>query len=576
MVVGNTLFEQVFNDGKSAFVSYDTDTGDIKMVDQAPQGDRSIMPRQGEELSLGAIKLSTGTMEYGDTLSLLWDIDRFIEEYLDLSSSFRKFASYYILLSWIYDRFHTLPYLRALGDTGTGKSRFLDTIGGICYKATIVSGCVTPAPIYRMLRRWSGTMILDEADLKNSDEYSEVVTILNCGFEKGRPVIRAQKDNPEKLQFLPTYGPKVFATRRRFKDAALEARCLTEIMTETTRDDIPPTLSRAFFTQQETLRNKLLLFRLRNYNKIEAECPAMELLGVEPRLRQVSSSFTALFAGQPEVLADYRDFIHGHQRDLIEQRASTTVGRVVETLLSLIETDTVDTIDTNDIGVKLLPLSSADVGQVLSMTPQAIGQILKTLGLQTKFTRAVTPPRRCIVYDPIKLASLKKRYILPEDDRAEGPTGIKCINDINGIKVQPEVDSQRDNDQPEDPPWDPADDLPPDDFESCDVDAEINLNQECQTPDPLLMECIVGDLDEGMAVAPMTGAAVDRREAILCMPVARAIEIWRLKGSPVFTSRQGEQLRDLAMLLSNPCCQDRHLNVLRSWLDKFCPQVDLL
>jgi len=114
-------------------------------------------------------------------------------------------------------------------------------------------------------------MILDEADLKNSDEYNEVVTILNCGFERGRPVIRAIKDNPDRLQFLPTFGPKVFATRRRFKDPALEARCLTEVMQETTRDNIPSTLTDTFYREQEELRNKLLLFRLRNYTVIGPE-----------------------------------------------------------------------------------------------------------------------------------------------------------------------------------------------------------------------------------------------------------------------------------------------------------------
>jgi hypothetical protein len=131
-------------------------------------------------------------------------------------------------------------------------------------------------------------MILDEADLQNSDEYSEVVKILNCGFERGRPVIRATKDNPDKLQFLPTFGPKVFATRRRFKDPALEARCLTEIMQETTRDDIPATLTRTFYQEQNTFRTKLLLFRLRNYNLIDPEKGVvLDLHGIEPRLNRL-------------------------------------------------------------------------------------------------------------------------------------------------------------------------------------------------------------------------------------------------------------------------------------------------
>jgi len=83
-----------------------------------------------------------------------------------------------------------------------------------------------------------------------------------------------------------------------------------------------------------------------------------------------------------------------------------------------------------------------------------------------------------------------------------------------------------------------------------------------------------GILDEYAAVAPKIDTAVDRREAILGMPVNAAVEIWRLKGSPVFTSRQGEHLRDLDALLSNPDCQERHLKVVRAWIDKFHLTVD--
>ena len=61
---------------------------------------------------------------------------------------------------------------------------------------------------------------------------------------------------------------------------------------------------------------------------------------------------------------------------------------------------------------------------------------------------------------------------------------------------------------------------------------------------------------------------IDRREAILGMPVARAIEIWRSKRSPVFALRQDEYCRDMERLLSNPDCSENHLKAVRSWLDK--------
>lgn len=432
VALGHLLYEQVYSDSQSAYVEYNANTDDIKSVTHIMQNGVKIIPQEGEEIILGAVKLPSRVGEYGDTKSLLQEIEGHIYGYLDVSISFRKFAAYYVLLSWLYDRFNTLPYLRFLGDTGCGKSRALDVCGGLCYKATSASGCITPAPIYRMLKRWNGTMILDEADLKNSDEYHEVITILNCGFERGRPVIRAIKENPDRLQILPTFGPKVFATRRRFKDPALEARCLTEIMQETTRDDIPATLTSAFYREQEALRNKLLLFRLRNYNSVNSEeTVTLDLHGIEPRLKQISACFASLFAGQAEVLADYRAFIQNHQKELIEQRAATPIGQVVEKLFSLIESVTSVTNVTSVTGEKLIPTSSHEIAEPLNMTPQAVGQILKTLGLQAKVAKVDGKPKRCIVYDQVKLDTLRKRYIPFEDGLVTTVTTVTTVTGLN-------------------------------------------------------------------------------------------------------------------------------------------------
>lgn len=430
LALNDSLYEQVVTDGESAFIEFNSNTCGIRTVTHAMQGEVKVIPLSSEEITLGAVKLPTGIVEYGDTLSLLKEIEAHIYRYLDVSDSFRKFAAYYILLSWLYDRFNTLPYLRFIGDTGCGKSRALDVCGGLCYKAISASGCITPAPIYRMLKKWAGTLILDEADLQNSDEYHEVVKILNCGFERNRPVIRAIKENPDRLQILPTFGPKVFATRRRFKDAALEARCLTEIMQETIRGDIPPTLTDRFYKEQETLRNKLLLFRFRNYYLANPEDSInLDLYRIEPRLKQISACFASLFTGQPEVLMDYQAFIQHHQRELIEQRAATTIGQVVEKLISLIESDTIETFDTLD--TTLIAVSAGDIAKsvdITSITPQAVGQILKTLGLQTKFVKVKS--KRCIVYDQVKIDMLKRRYI-PSEDEAVSDDAVSLVSIVS-------------------------------------------------------------------------------------------------------------------------------------------------
>ena len=52
----------------------------------------------------------------------------------------RAGAAHYVLLSWVYDVFNELPYLRFRGDFGTGKTRALIALGSICYKPFFASG----------------------------------------------------------------------------------------------------------------------------------------------------------------------------------------------------------------------------------------------------------------------------------------------------------------------------------------------------------------------------------------------------------------------------------------------------
>src|SRR6266478_3478981 len=209
--------------------------------------------------------------EYGSEESLLSEIQSFIHRYVDVSPLFEKIASYYVLFSWVYDGFNELPYLRVRGDPGSGKTRFLLTIGSICFKPIFASGASTVSPIFRILDTIRGTLIIDESDFRVSDERAEIIKILNNGNAKGFPVLRSEPSlngkeyNPRAYH---VFGPKLVATRGFFEDRALESRCLTEEMGHSRlRDDIPINLSSEHKDEALRLRNKLLLFRFRNLHK---------------------------------------------------------------------------------------------------------------------------------------------------------------------------------------------------------------------------------------------------------------------------------------------------------------------
>ncbi|MDA2928030.1 hypothetical protein MYX78_12515, partial [Acidobacteria bacterium AH-259-G07] len=199
---------------------------------------------------------------YASEESLVSEIQAFIHRYVDVSPLFEKIAAYYVLFTWIYDGFNELPYLRLRGDFGSGKTRFLLTVGSLCYKPIFASGASSVSPLFRILDIFRGTLIIDEGDFRVSDERADVTKIFNNGNVKGFPVLRSELVGKE---FNPrayhVFGPKIVATRGFFEDRALESRFLVEEMGQyRLRDDIPINLPSVYKEEALHLRNKLLLF----------------------------------------------------------------------------------------------------------------------------------------------------------------------------------------------------------------------------------------------------------------------------------------------------------------------------
>lgn len=211
-----------------------------------------------------AIVLPEAPEPYGDVATLVADIELYIARYLSISDGFRRFAAYYILFSWVYDAFEEVPYLRVQAEWGSGKTRALIVIGSLCYRAFLASGASTVSPIFHTLDTFRGTLVLDEADFRISDQTTELTKILNNGNVRGFPVFRTAIT--QKREFDPrafqVFGPKLVAMRGSFSDEALESRFITERLDAVPMEPhIPINLPAAQRQEAQTLRNKLLRFR---------------------------------------------------------------------------------------------------------------------------------------------------------------------------------------------------------------------------------------------------------------------------------------------------------------------------
>lgn len=275
--------------------------------------------------------------EYESEEQLLSEIQTFIHRYVDVSPLFEKIATYYVLFSWVYDGFNELPYLRLRGDPGSGKTRFLLTVGALCYKPIFASGASTVSPLFRIIDTFRGTLIIDEGDFRLSDERAEIVKILNNGNARGFPVLRSEAT--PKREFDPrayaVFGPKLVATRGFFQDRALESRCITEEMGQhRLRDDVPINMPSTYKEEALHIRNKLLMFRFRNLNKREATESLVDR-SIEPRLNQIFIPLLSII-DDAQARDDLRELARQYNRDLLAERGMDMEAQILEIIRDLL------------------------------------------------------------------------------------------------------------------------------------------------------------------------------------------------------------------------------------------------
>lgn len=304
---------------------------------ELPNGERLVPYSAGNNLIRhDVILLPSEPEEYGSEAHLVAEIQTYIHRYVDLTPQFERIASYYVLFSWLYDGFNELAYLRVRGDYGSGKTRFLLVVGSLCYKPAFASGASTVSPIFHILDAFRGTLIIDEGDFRWSDDKADIVKILNNGNVRGLPVLRTEVSrtgefNPRAFQ---VFGPKLVATRGFYEDRALESRFITE---ETghrgLRKDIPINLPASYSEEARCLRNKLLLYRFRNYAK-KHPVEALVDRTLEPRLNQIFVPLLSVI-GDPAVRAELREVARQRHREIVADRGMDVEAQVLEVIKNL-------------------------------------------------------------------------------------------------------------------------------------------------------------------------------------------------------------------------------------------------
>lgn len=440
------------NNGPSVrFLVYKPD-GTQELQDHVTVGDTNyVVPLIGTLVDAGALLLPSATETYGTEAELREDIRKFIRRYVRLERDIDlDLAAYYVHYTWAADRIPIAPYLHAVGDFESGKSRLLDVIGQLVRGGLFMAGSLTAAVLYRALDLARATLIVDEADFdaKHSEQWGDILKVLLVGSQRGRPVLRTDMDAKGAIRAFDPFGPKVLATRTPFYDAALASRCLDFVMYPgEVGEDIPfilpdrewrpPSLAEdepnhiSFYDHARQLRNKLLMWRVQNIRNVTYS-PIARYEGLTPRITQ--AAIALLSTSEDTVL---RDQVLGRLRqkslEVKQQRRESPEGLIAGSLIkrwlaknkptfvSLQEVTAQAAMDMDDDDVR---------SQWIAAKLRTLGFTVETKGAQG-YTQVFTQPQ--------KITSTAARYGISFEEIARMPVAPLVLSESKKSAALPDT-----------------------------------------------------------------------------------------------------------------------------------------
>jgi len=364
------LCEQIGEDGRFKFAVYDG--REVIELDELEYNGLIYKPLINEPILDEAVLFPSHAEEYGSLRELIQEIEAYLLKYCDASPMFLKIAARWAVMTYIYDRLETVVYLRLLSEYGSGKTRILLAIGKVCYKPIITMASTSPAALYRLIELVQGTLVLDEANFRHSTEDADVTRILNAGHTRGFNVMKCDVNDPDKIHSYRVFGPKILTSRKRFDDDALESKCITEITTKTERKDIGINFPPEWREETRKLRNKLLLYRFRNFHQVTGqEADSMKLETTDPRVRQSWSCLAPVVLGDEEETEFFKVAMILGEEELIAHNSTTWGGQIITAAKRLLDAK-INPILISQIANEmeqssgLKPVSSESVGRKLA------------------------------------------------------------------------------------------------------------------------------------------------------------------------------------------------------------------
>lgn len=342
------IYEQVINaedaeDAESktdqnitSFIKYDKKNDAWERVNSFKYQGKTYSPIMDEVFTKGGVCLSSGVEEYKNVKEILDQIKTYLNERIQLPTqpiNYEKFLPHLILFYWVYEKFPFIPYVHFVGGTSTGKTTAMEVFGDLCYKAVDSTSSLTIASMFRIATQWKGTMLIDEFN-SSGEEAKDLVTFLKAGVSN-RLLYRVEGEKKKELKAYIIKSPKVFTSETPINDAGLQSRTVVIKMEKNSRK-LPLFFLKEDFEECMHIRNKLLLWRFRNLNKIDLKAIKYgftELQGFDRRVQQIITP--VYYFSDDETKGDIIEFAKDQEKETFRSRRESLDGIIFGYLVEI-------------------------------------------------------------------------------------------------------------------------------------------------------------------------------------------------------------------------------------------------
>lgn len=191
---------------------------------------KRYVPMMDDNIRFGTVRLPNALGEKKATRALVAEIRLFLRRYFLIDKDIHEIqAALYALFTWVYNSFPYLPYLRARGAPGTGKSELMLLVGRVCYRMMTTAGLTTIAGFKGMAHIYGGTLFIDEVNslASQKEDRGELRALLNVRAMKEQArivtmvdVLKADGTHTFRPATTNVFGPTLLTMYGAFKDPA--------------------------------------------------------------------------------------------------------------------------------------------------------------------------------------------------------------------------------------------------------------------------------------------------------------------------------------------------------------------